>query len=200
MILHRPHRMLLALVDVKHFAAVFSLVDVEHLSAAAGSAAVRVEFVADGFHLQHVFAAHTLITAFVEDDARVVAVVDDGFLHQFQALFPSSAFHVSFGITGWHCLNQAHSVAALDVLLPRAYVHPANQVAARFHHQLVAVVAQPGRNAHAHARPLVGGALRIAVHHDGTIVEIELAFAKLGLAETGLGDDIVYLAAVVCLQ
>ena len=51
MILHRPHRVLLALVDVKHFAAVFSLVDVEHLSAAAGSASVRVELIADGFHL-----------------------------------------------------------------------------------------------------------------------------------------------------
>ena len=79
-------------------------------------------------------------------------------------------------------------------------MHPANQVAARFHHQLVAVVAQPGRNAHAHARPLVGGALRISVHHVGTVVEIELAFAKLGLAETGLGHNVIYLTAVVCLQ
>ena len=79
-------------------------------------------------------------------------------------------------------------------------MHPANQVAARFYHQSVTVVAQPGRNAHTHARPLVGGALRIAVHHDGTVVEIELAFAKLGLAETGLGHNVIYLAAVVCLQ
>ena len=51
MILHRPHRVLLTLVDVKHLAAIFSLVDVEHLSAAAGSASVRVELIADGFHL-----------------------------------------------------------------------------------------------------------------------------------------------------
>ena len=130
MILHRPHRVLLTLVDVKHLAAIFSLVDVEHLSAAAGSAAVRVEFVADGFHLQHVFAAHTLITAFVEDDARVVAVVDDGFLHQFQALFPSAVEDILLCITCWHRLNQSHTVAALDILFPRADVHPANQVTA----------------------------------------------------------------------
>ena len=51
MILHRPHRVLLTLVDVKHLAAIFSLVDVEHLSAAAGSASVRIELIADGFHL-----------------------------------------------------------------------------------------------------------------------------------------------------
>ena len=188
MILHRPHRVLLALVDV------------EHLSTAAGSSAVRVELVADGFHLQHVLAAHALVTALVEDDARVVAVVDDGFLHQFQALFPSAVEDIFLCITCWHRLNQSHTVAALDVLFPRADVHPANQVTARFYHQFVAVVAQPGRNAHAHARPLVGGALRIAVHHDGTVVEIELAFTKLGFAETGFGHYIVYLAAVVCLQ
>ena len=38
------------------------------------------------------------------------------------------------------------------------------------------------------------------MHHDGTVVEIELAFAKLGLAETGLGYYIIYLAAVIRLQ
>ena len=29
------------------------------------------------------------------------------------------------------------------------------------------------------------------MHHDGTVVEIELAFTELGLAETGLGHHII---------
>ena len=145
-------------------------------------------------------AAHAPVSAFIEDDARVVAVVNDGFLHQFQALFPSAVEDILLCITCWHRLNQSHTVAALDILFPRADVHPANQVTARFYHQFVTVVAQPGRNAHTHARPLVGGALRIAVHHDGTVVEIELAFTELGLAETGLGHHIINLASVIRLQ
>ena len=51
MVLHRPHRVLLALVDIEHLTAIFSLVDVEHLSASAGSASMRVELVAQGLHL-----------------------------------------------------------------------------------------------------------------------------------------------------
>ena len=38
------------------------------------------------------------------------------------------------------------------------------------------------------------------MHHDGTVVEIELAFTELGLAETGLGHHIINLASVIRLQ
>ena len=123
-ILHGPHGMLLRLVDVKHLAAILGFVDVEHLTAADGAATMGVVLVADGFQLQHVLTADALVAAFVEDDARVVAVVDDGIAHQAGALRPAGALHVLLSVASGHGLEQAYAVAALNVLLPRRYVHP----------------------------------------------------------------------------
>ena len=85
-VLHGPHRVFLALVDIQHLATILSLVDVQHLTAADGTAAVRVELVAYGLHLQHVLAADALVATLVEQDAGIVAVVDNGIAHQFGAL------------------------------------------------------------------------------------------------------------------
>ena len=48
MVFHLPHRVLCALVDVEHLAAILSLIYIEHLTAANGSAPMRVVFVAYG--------------------------------------------------------------------------------------------------------------------------------------------------------
>ena len=68
-------------------------------------------------------------------------------------------------------------------------MHPAHQVAAALHHECVAVVAQPGGHRESRAGPLVRGALCIAVNHQAAVVQVEPAFAELGLAESRAGCD-----------
>ena len=128
------------------------------------------------------------VATFIENDGRVVAVVDDGVAHQCGALLPARAIDILLGIAGRHGLEQAHTVARLDVLLPRADVHPADEIASRLHHQTVAVVAHPCRDGESHAWPLVGGALGIAMHHQHAVVEVEHAILELRLAESRACD------------
>ena len=196
-IFHGPHGMLLRLVDIQHLAAIFRLVDVEHLTRADGPSAMRIKFVADGFHLQHVLAADALVATLVEQNAGIVTVVDDGIAHQVLALLPPRSFNVLLGITGRHGLNQSDTVARLDVLLPGRDVHPSDQVAVRLHHQSVGVVAEPGRNGKSHTRPLVRSALRIAVHHQHAVVQPYLSLGESCLAETGARDHLVVLRVKV---
>ena len=182
-IFHCPHRVLAALVDVEHFATVFGLVDVEHLSATGGTSTIGVKAIANLLQFHHMLTADALVAALVEEDGRVVAVVDDGISHQFAALLPLSALAVLLGITRRHCLDKAHSVARFNILLPGGDVHPAHQIASRTHHQVVGVVTQPGRHTHANARPFVRSALGIAVHHQHAVVEPDLTFGETCLAE-----------------
>ena len=169
-VLHRPHRVFLALVDIEHLTAILRLVDVEHLTTADGASAVGVVLVADGLHLQHVLAADALVAAFVEEDRGIIPVIDDRISHQLRALCPTRPLHILLGITGRHGLYQSNTVARLDVLLPRRHMHPADEVATRLHHQSVRVIAEPGRHAQSYARPFVRGALGIAVHHQHAVV------------------------------
>ena len=140
-IFHCPHRVLAALVDVEHFATVFCLVDVEHLSATGGTSAIGVKAVANLLQFHHMLTADALVAALVEEDGRVVAVVDNGISHQFAALLPLSSLAVLLGITRRHCLDKAHAVARFNILLPGSDVHPSHQIASRTHHQVVGVVA-----------------------------------------------------------
>ena len=164
-VFHGPHGMLLRLVDIEHLAAIFRLVDIQHLPAADGSSAVWVVGVADLFQFEHVLTRDALVAALIEQNAGIVAVVDDGVAHQFLTLCPARTRHILLGIPGRHGLDQSHTVARLDVLFPWCDMHPAYQITARFHHQVIAIVAQPGRHRDAYTGPLVAGALGIAVHH-----------------------------------
>ena len=137
------------------------------------------------------FTADALVAALVEEYGGIVAVIDDGIAHQLCALRPARPLHVLLGIAGGHGLDESHTVARLDILLPRSDVHPTHKVGSRLHHQTVGVVAEPGRDAHPYPRPLVRGALGIAVYHQHAVVEPYLAFAEAGLAETRAGDDLV---------
>ena len=137
-----------------------------------------------------------LVAAFVEDDARIVAIVDDGVAHQLDTLFPLATLTIFFRIASRHGLHQAHAIARLDVLLPRRDVHPAYQIGVAFHHHTVAIVAQPSRNAHAHTRPFVTGALGKTFHLDDAVVQPDHAIAEAGLAETGPRADFVHLLAI----
>ncbi len=110
-IFHGKHRVFLALVDVEHLAAVFCLVDVQHLTASCCSASVRVVLVAYCFQFEHMFTAYRFVAAFIEDDAWVVAVVDDCIAHHLRALTPAFAFHIFLAVACRHCLHQSHSVA-----------------------------------------------------------------------------------------
>ena len=127
-IFHRPHRVLLRLIDVEHLAAILRLVNIEHLTTADGSASMRVVRIADGLHLQHVLTRDALVAALVKEYRGIVAVIDDGVAHHRLSLFPPWAVHVLLGIASGHRLWQSHTVARLHVLLPRCHVHPAHHV------------------------------------------------------------------------
>ena len=192
-VFHRPHRMLLTLVDIKHLTAIFCLIDVEHLTRADGTSAIWVIFIADGFHLQHVLTADALVAALIEENRGIVAVVDDCISHQFCTLIPTRTGDIFLCITGRHGLNQSHTVARLDILFPWGDMHPAYEVAIRLHHQVIAVVAEPGRNRYAHSRPLIRGTLSVSMHHQYPVVEPYFTLTELGLSETGTCDDIINL-------
>ena len=128
-VFHRPHGVFLALVDIQHLATIFGFVDIQHLATADSTSAVGVVSIANLLHLNHMFATDALVAALIEQDGWVVAVVDDGIAHQGCTLLPAWTLHIFLGIASGHCLNQTHTVARLDILFPRGYVHPAHQVA-----------------------------------------------------------------------
>ena len=70
-------------------------------------------------------------------------------------------------------------------------MHPAHEVTPALHHEVVAVVAEPGRDRDTHARPLVRGALGIAVYHHYSVVQVELPVLELRFAEASAGGDFV---------
>ena len=182
------------LVDIEHLAAILSLIDIEHLTRAYSPTTIRVIRIADSLHLKHVLSADALIAALVEENRGIVTVVDNGIAHECLALLPTRSRHILFGITSWHSLNQSDTVTALDILFPRGDVHPAHDVAPRFHHQVIGIVAEPGRHGETHARPLIRSALGIAMHHQATVVEPYLSLAEAGLAETCTNDDLIILS------
>lgn len=179
------HGVVFALVDVEHLTAVFGFAHVEHLARTDGPSAMRVILVANGNHFEHMLTADGLVSTFVEDDTRIVAVVDNGVAHHLFALLPAAAFDIFFGITGREHLHESHSVARLDILFPRGDVHPSHEVGIAFDHEPVGVVAQPRRNRHTHTGPFVAGALGIALELDYPVVEPYLAVSETGLAESG---------------
>ena len=195
-----PHRMLLALVDIKHFTAVFRFVNIEHLTRADGTSAERVELVADFLHLNHMFTADRLITTFVKQDTRVITVIDNGIAHQFRTLFPLAALTVFLRIAGRHGLNKADTVARLHILFPGSDVHPADKVRIAFHHEAIGVVTQPCGDGKPHCRPFIAGTLGIALHLDDAVVQPYLSPAELCLAETGTGHNLVKNITAVVQQ
>ena len=196
-IFHRPHRMLRALVDIHHLAAIFGDFAVQHFARSDGAAAMGIVLIADRLHLRHMRFADILVPAFVEEDRGIVAIIDDRVAHHLLALVPAAAGDVAFGVARRHRLHQADAVGGFDVLLGRGDVHPADQIAAALHHQRVGKVADPGRDGGADGGPFIGGALGIAMDHDGAAVEVDLAIAEAGLAEAGPGVDAVDHLALV---
>ena len=199
-VLHGPHGLRGRLVDVEHLATILSLGAVEHLARADGATALRVILVANLLHLEHVVLRDAVVAALVEDNAWVIPIIYNSIAHELRALLPTGTVHIFLGVTGRHGLDKSHAVARLDVLLPGAHVHPAHQIAAALHGQVVAIVTEPCGNADTHAGPLVRGTLGVAVHHEHAVVQEETAVPELGLAEAGTGDDVVYLRAIVGLQ
>ena len=136
-VLHRPHRMFFTLVDIEHLSAILGFVDVQHLTTANGASAIWIVSVANLLHFLHVLARDTFVAALKEQNGRIIAVINNGITHQGCTLLPAWTFHIFFCIAGRHGLNQTHTVARLDILLPRCYMHPAHQVTIRFYHQIV---------------------------------------------------------------
>ncbi len=190
-IFHHPHRLGVALVHIKHLAAILGLRPVKHLTAAYRTASVGVILVSYRLHGYHVPGGYALVSALIEYDTRIVAVVYYGIAHKLFALFPATAVDIFLGIAGRHGLYQANTVARLDILFPRGDVHPAHHIAAALDHEIVRVVAEPCRNRHSHARPFVACALSIAMHHHHTVVQIEHSVLELGLAEARNGSHLI---------
>ncbi|EEF24029.1 conserved hypothetical protein, partial [Ricinus communis] len=182
-----------------HFAAVFG--DVlqflaQHLAAAGRAAAVRIECVAQRLHRAHVVRAHALVAAFVEHDAGIVAVVDDGVAHDLEALLPAAVLHVRFGVAGRHRFHQAQAVERFHVLLPRRDVHPADQVRIAGQSQPVTVVGEPRGHGTAHRGPFVRRALCVAVDLDHAVVQFDHSVAEGRLPEARAGRDGIERPAV----
>ncbi|CDA22093.1 putative uncharacterized protein [Bacteroides sp. CAG:144] len=152
---------------------------------------MRVVLVAYRDHLYHVLPADGFVPAFVKEDTRVVACIDDDVAHQFFTLFPTPSLHIFFGISGRKHLYDTDPVAGLDILFLRGDVHPAEKVGIVFDHQSVGIVAQPGRNRYAHARPFVARALRIAFELYDTVIEPYFPASESGLAESGCRNDFI---------
>jgi len=147
-----------------------------------------------------VFAADGFVATFVEQDTRIITVVDNRVSHQLHPLFPLTSFTVFFCISGRHCLYQTYTVAGFYILFPRSSVHPANQIRVSFHHQVIRKIAQPGRYGQTYCRPFVAGALCIPFHLDNTVVQPYLSFREAGLAEAGAGTDFVEYLIIIIFQ
>ena len=104
-ILHSPHGVFMAFVDIQHLTTIFCLIDIQHLAATNGTTAVRVVLVANLFQFKHMLSRDTLVATFIKQDGRVVAVVDNGIAHHGLALLPTGTFHVFLSIAGGHCLR-----------------------------------------------------------------------------------------------
>ena len=157
---------------------------------------MRVIFIAYRFHLYHVFPTDRLISTFVKQDTRIVTIINDGITHQFSPLSPLASFTVFFCITGLHCLDQPYAVTRFNVLFPWSDMHPANQVGIIFHHQSIAIVTQPCRNAHSYSRPFIAGTLGKPLHLDYAIIQPYHTFPKASFAETCPGSYFIYLFTV----
>ena len=190
-IFHGPHGVFARFVDVEHLSSVFRLIDVEHFPGAGGSSSLWVVLVADGDELFHVLSRDALVATLIEENARVVAVVDDGVAHQFRPLAPVASSHVFLSIACWHGLDKSHAVARLHILLARGDMHPSDEVPSRLDHEIVGVVRHPSRNVDSHCRPFVGGALGIAMHHDDAVVEPYFPFCEFRLTESSPGADFI---------
>ena len=81
------------------------------------------------------------------------------------------------------------AVGGVSILARWSDVHPADDVAAALDHQVIGEVAEPGRQIDAQGRPLVGGALAVAMHIEHAAVERDHAVVEGGLAEAGAGGD-----------
>jgi hypothetical protein len=75
-------------------------------------------------------------------------------------------------------------------------VHPTHHIGIAFHHQTVAIIAEPCWNRHAHARPLVAGALCIAFGLNDTIVESKHPVFKFSFAKSGAGFDHIHYFSI----
>ena len=192
-VFHHPHRLGVALVYVEHLASILSLWTVKHLTAADGAHAMWVVHVAYLLHWYHVVFRYSLVSALVEQDTWIIAEVDDGIAHQLLTLLPAASFNIFLCVTSWHSLDKTNAVAWLHILTPWSYVHPAHNITSTLYLQVVRIVAQPCRHAHAHTRPLVAGALCIAMHHHHAVVKVNHTILKLCLAETSLSNNLVAL-------
>ena len=146
------------------------------------------------------FTADSFVATFVEQDTRVVAVINDCIAHQFHPLLPLASLTVFFRISGRHCLYQTYTVARFYILFPWSDVHPTNQVCISFYHQTIREVAQPGWYGQTHCRPFIAGTLCISLHLDNTVVQFYFSFNKACFTESGAGADFIEYLIVVIFQ
>ena len=96
-----------------------------------------VVLVANYLHLGHVLLADLVVATLVEDNGRVVAVIDDGIAHDLLALFPATVVDILLSIAGRHGLDESQAVERLNILLHRRDMHPAEEVTIALQHQAV---------------------------------------------------------------
>ena len=183
-------------IDIKHFAAIFRFTDIQHFAGTDCTPAMRIIQITDSFHFYHVLTTDRLIATFIKQDTRIIAVINDSVTHQFCTLFPLTSFTIFLGITGLHSLNQSYTVTRLDILFPRSDMHPAHKVRIALYHQMIAIIAQPGRHAHPDSRPFIARPLCKALHLNNAIIQPDHSFTETRFTESGTGSDLVYFPAI----
>ncbi len=159
-----------------------------------------IEFLAEIDNLDHFRGGDDGVAGFPEEDAGVVAEVDHGVAHDFDALIPLAAFDEAFLIAGGADLNDAVAVEGVGIDFLRGDVHPAHVVGVGVADHLHGEVVHPVRVALAEAGPFVGGALceafevgELAVDENaaGSGAAFELGFAEAGGGFADVDDFVV---------
>ena len=141
-------------------------------------------------HLLHLVGRNHGVPCLPEEDAGVVAKVDDGIAHHLDALVPLASRDISLAVAGRTDLDDAETREGIRIHLLRRNVHPAHVVAVALADHSGGVVVHPVGIACADASPFIGRALGKSLEVDELFVDVKAARARaaleLGLAEASL--------------
>ena len=75
-------------------------------------------------------------------------------------------------------------------------MHPTHEVRIALHHQMIAIIAQPGRYAHPDSRPFIACPLGKALHLNDTVIQPDHSFTEARFTESGAGGNFVHFPAI----
>src|ERR1035441_4268830 len=92
------------------------------------------------------FHSHHRVAGLPEEDAGIVAVIDDRIPHDFEALVPLAPRDIALFVSGWTYLDNSIAGHRIRIHFLRRDVHPANVIGMTVSNELGVVVVQPVRS------------------------------------------------------